>query len=274
MNATIKIVLVVVGFVGLADIVAAAKFGRRVVSRRHGFLRLHWKDSLDVVVTASMHQDGGVPGQEYKRAVTAVGNLEAAITVAQAVAQSSRRRRMRVAASQELQSRLDGDLLVLGLPAKNPVSERILSHLVRCHPELGLGVTQTPARSEIRLGGSVHGYELVFQHNTRIPTHDLAIIVVWVNPLPTRKRRLILCAGFTSQGTAAAAAYLVNELMKRYKRARREYRGLPSLYFSRKWPCFVSVIESHFEHDQPVEFKVMGFELLTDPGCPPIEEGK
>ena len=97
------------------------------------------------------------------------------------------------------------------------------------------------------------------------------MVVMWVNPLSTRKRRLVLCAGFTTYATAAAARYLVTDFMSdRYATLRRQH-GLPRLWHPRKWGCFVLALEIRLANDQVIEVKERAFVPLPDPGAPPLE---
>jgi hypothetical protein len=269
---------IILGIIGLSGLITAGQLALRGVSRTHGFLRLRGNadEAIDIVISEAEHGEGGV-GFTYPRTTTPVGNLKAATQLAQAGGQAARRRPIIVAVSQEVESTLTGDLLVLGMPGKNQVADLIVEHLQRCHPEMGLDIQQGPPAkaAAIELCGHKDTYEPTRQPGVDIPDHDFALIVMWVNPTSTRKRRLILCAGFTAYGTEAAARYLVDDLMgHRYRKLRKARPGLASVYSLRRWPCFAMVVKIVLMNGQAVDVIQRAFAVLPDPGRPPIPDGK
>lgn len=269
MELTGQIVVTVLGIVGLSGIVSAIRSSRRL-SRHNRFFRFQRIEPVDFVLTTSARESGGY-GIKYLRSVTAVGNLKGSTEIAQAIGYASPRRPIVLAASAELESTLDGDLIVIGLPGKNAASQLVLTHLRAQYPDLRLSIKESPTDGcRMTLNDFSEAYSVCEQPDTRIPTRDLALIVLWVNPLTLRKRRLVLCAGFTAYGTAAAASYLVDDILNcRIDELRKEHRSLPSLW-GRRWLCFAMVIETHLIHDQVVDINERVFVPLDDPGCPPF----
>jgi hypothetical protein len=267
--STEQLILAILGIVGLSGILAAVRTSRRL-SRHHRFFRFRGTEQVDMILTTSARVPGGF-GITYLRAVTAVGNLKGATEIARAVGYGARRRPILVSASAELESPLDGDLVLIGLPGKNAVSHIVVSALAMRYPEVNLRIEESEEDGcRMTLGEFSEEYSVCTQAESHLPTRDLALIVLWVNPLAVRKRRLIWCAGFTAYGTAAAASYLVDDIVNdRLKRLRREHRALPSLW-SRRWPCFVMVIEARLVNDQVVHVQERAFAVLEDPGCPPF----
>jgi hypothetical protein len=206
------------------------------------------------------------------RATTAIGNLRGATEIAKVVGRVARRSPVSVAVSEELESPLSDDLVLIGFPGKNAASGVVVNYLKRQHPEIGFQLTESDTEGcKISLAGFSADFTLTCQNDSELPSRDLALIILWVNPTALQKRRLILCAGFTSYGTAAAARYVVNDIVvSRYRHLRKESKGaLPSLYSPRRWPCFAMIIETSLINDQVVNVRERAFVPLPDPGRPP-----
>jgi hypothetical protein len=260
------------GVIGISGITATLRHSRRL-SRQYRFLRLQPSDDqIDIVLPTSDRVEGGV-GIRYRRSTTSVGNLKGATEIAQVVGNVVRRRPVAVAVSEELESPLSGDLVLIGLPAKNAASRVVIEHLKRQHPEIGFALHEADG-CRISLAGFSAEYDAACQDGSDIPTRDFALILLWVNPTGVRKRRLLLCAGFTGYGTAAAAKYILADVIdSRYRQLRKEAKGrLPRLYVSREWPCFAMIIEAILVSDQVVDIRERAFVALPDPGCPPWPE--
>jgi hypothetical protein len=240
--------------------------------RKRRFLRLQRSGPIDIVVTTSDRSLGGF-GIQYMRSTTAVGNLKGAATLAEAAGQVSRRQRpINVTVSDQIETPLNGDLVLIGLPGLNEASRRVVTHLNRCYPALGLQIMEGATGCKMALGSFAKTYDVAYQKGTQLPSDDLALVVLWVNPIASEKRRLILCAGFTGYGTEAAASYLVGDFFEsRYGRLRGEGHALPSLYASSAWPCFVMAIEVVLVNDQPVDIVERAFAAISDPGSPPFD---
>jgi hypothetical protein len=243
---------------------------------------------------------GGL-GVKYIRPTTAVGNMRGAVEIAQMVGHVSRRRVLSVAVSEDIESDLSGDLVLIGLPGKNAASKRVLEHLKSRHPDINFTISELghpcgrikrvlkrlrpdnsngdvaiPESHEsgvrISLGGFCEDFKLTFQGSSEIPDRDLAVIVLWINPFARgKKRRFLLCAGVTAYGTAAAAAYVVNDLVDyRYRQLRKARKhALPSLFSPRRWACFAMIVEVLLQNDQAINLIERSFVALPDPGRPP-----
>jgi hypothetical protein len=265
----------VLGFVGLSGTVSAVHSSRRL-SQHHRFFRFQRKEPADFVLTTSAHTKGGY-GIKYVRSVTAVGNLKGSAEIAASIGYGSPRRRINLSVSAELESSLSGDLVIIGLPGKNEASRLVIEYLNALYPDVRLAITEAAeGPCGLALGEFRElDYKVERQGRKSIyPKRDLALIVLWVNPLTVKKRRLVLCAGFTAYGTAAAANYLVDELVNdRIKRLRDDYPKLPKLW-RRKWLCFAMLIEVKLINDQVVDVIERAFAPLEDPGSPPFQLAK
>jgi hypothetical protein len=270
MGSVGQIAVTALGIIGLSGILAALNSSRRL-SRHHRFFRFQFREPVDFVLTTSSREYGGFGGVKYKRPTTAVGNLRGATEIAQAIGYGSPRRPITVGVSTDLESSLRDDLVVLGLPGKNVASGLVFRELAARYPNLKLAIEESkdPGCS-MGLGAASFPYEVVAQRDSEIPETDIAVIVMWVNPFSLRKRRLLLCGGFTAYGTAAAARYLIHDVLNhRLSSLRREHQKLPSLWGS-DWVCFAMLIELRLIHDQIVKVRELAFEPLADPGAPPF----
>ncbi len=297
--SALSIILTVIGFVGLSGVAGALGASRRL-TRQNRLLRFGRGDLLEVVLPTSERGPGGL-GVTYIRPTTAVGNMRGAVEIARMVGHVSRRRVLSVAVSEDIESDLSGDLVLIGLPGKNAASKRVLErlkshhpeinfaisepdqsnghikralkHLKSCHPDINLHISEAGESGvRIGLGGFREDFKLTFQASSDIPDRDLAVIVLWINPFASgKKRRLLLCAGITAYGTAAAAAYIVNDLVDyRYHQLRKARKGaLPSLLSVRHWACFAMVVEVLLQNDQAIDLIERSFVVLPDPGRPP-----
>lgn len=260
-----------VGFVGLSGFTAALRYGRRL-SRQNRLLRLGRGDLLEVVLPTSERGPGGL-GVTYVRPTTAVGNMRGAVEIAQMVGHVSRRRSLSVAVSEDIESNLSGDLVLIGLPGKNTASRKVLERLKSHYPDVDFTIAESGNPGvHVSLGEFSEDFKLTFQACTETPDRDLAVIVLWINPFARgKKRRLLLCAGITAYGTAAAAAYVVNDVVDyRYHQLQKAQRGaLPSLFSVRRWACFAMVVEVQLQNDQAINLVERSFVALPDPGRPP-----
>lgn len=260
------------GFVGFGGFVSGAHATRRY-TRFHAFFRFQREEAADVVLPTSDRGVGGFGGVEYVRTTTSVGNLRGATDVAQAIGYRSRKRQITVVASTEVETPLDGDLVLIGLPGKNPVTALLLDSLRERYADLDLEVHETD-EPRMRLGETTVPYLVRAQSvDCPIPERDIAVVAMWVNPLTTKKRRLIWCAGFTAYGTAAAAEYVTDDLYSdRYSTLREEHpHALPRLFPWRSaWPCFVAILDVRLVNDQAVSIREIAFRPLEDPGTPPF----
>jgi len=262
-------ILWVLAFVGLPSLIVLTGHTRRF-SREHFFFRFQSKEAVDIVLTTSERTPGGV-GITYIRPTTSVGNLKGSTEIARAIGNLSRKRSIRVHLSQEIDSRLSGDLVLLGGPNKNEITAICLEYVYQLYPKANLAYIDSKDRGcFLGLGEFAQQYELKLQAARDIPRNDFALVAMWVNPLSPHKRRLIVCAGFTAYGTAAAAQYLVTDFMnERYAKLQRRH-GLARLWHPRRWGCFLLALEIRLANDQVVEVRERAFVPLPDPGAPPL----
>jgi hypothetical protein len=269
-SETAKWVVAFLAVVSVSELIALLRYSQRL-SREHLFFRLQAKEEIDIVLTTSERTAGG-GGIEYVRPTTSVGNLKGSTEIARAIGDLPGKRSVRVHLSEEIDESLSGDLVLLGGPNKNRISAICLEYIYQFYPQAKLLYIDSKEQgSYLGLEDFIQHYEIEKQEESQIPKKDFALIGMWINPLSPRKRRLIICAGFTGYGTAAAARYLVDNVMNdRYSKLRRRHH-LPFLWHPRRWCCFLLALEITLANAQVIEMKERAFVPLADPGVPPLE---
>ena len=170
-----QLAFTVVSFIGLWGILAVLGHSRRL-TRHHRFFRFQRTERLDMVLTnlricRREVTEQSISPRRPRRSETSRAPRRSRKPSAIAL----RARPITVAVSAELESRLNGDLVVLGLPGKNPTSDLVLSHLSDAHPELGLIIMETDReRCGMSLGGVFAPYAVEYQPGTEIPVNDFA----------------------------------------------------------------------------------------------------
>ena len=162
--------------------------------------------------------------------------------------------------------------MLLGDPSKNVLARHFLTYFTAVNADDGLAISRTctsdPATGRatfaLRVGEQlVAEYESSLQPGSRFPSTDIGLIVAWLSPFSQEKRRAVLCTGWTSHGTAAAADYYLNHLLSvRYRQLRRD-GTLPRLY-SRRWPCFVCAVEVVLVGEQAVSVNEVFLAAVPD----------
>jgi hypothetical protein len=137
------------------------------------------------------------------------------VSVARALGAHYSHKEPRVHMSVDIRNRLDSDLVVLGGPLLNDAAADFITAFSARYPESG--IVYDAATQSMTVADFEHtGFDL--QREDGIPKQDLVLILMgW--DLFAKETRAILCAGFTTYGTAAAAELLFNDLLtKSYRR--------------------------------------------------------
>jgi hypothetical protein len=241
------------GFIGLGSILKAAALTRHW-RRNRRFLRFRFHEPVDVVISTDKRLDTPLTetGRTYPRFVASLGSLEAASDFSRLIGQVKSRKPIRIQMSEKLTSELRGDLVLLGGPVLNDVSDLFLRRLNEVYDDINVVFEDDKAeQARISVGSFSDSYDCTMQRrHPDFPTDDFALVVAWRNPFAHAKRRAILCAGFTYHGTAAATHYLINEVIPRGGPLGCECRWWQGL--RRTWPCFVLALRVQFSADKPV----------------------
>jgi hypothetical protein len=241
-----EIIGIVVGAVGAipATLGAASWAGRRFGARR--VLGMSTRGQLDVVVTTSQI---AVSDREVSRPMTGIGQLDGAMSCARAIGRVYRKKRLVAHMSVSPRNSLQNDVVLLGGISSNDASRQLYCSLrERFGPEAlcfndksnDLFVADWRCRS----------YDLGLRRNNTV-ARDLGLIVFWVNPeSPEDARcRAILCLGFSTYGTEAAATFAFTELVPTSAKTLIRDRG-PFCDVRRKCRtldnCVICVVSANF----------------------------
>lgn len=206
----IATILGVIGLVGIVPVVsawAASLLSWTHVARILGF-RL--TTPLDVVVTTSgFTQNPSGTSRSYQ---TNVGEIQAMGSLARTLGAHYRRKVPRVHMSIDIRNRLDSDVVVLGGPLLNDTAADFITAFRLCYPKSG--IIHDAATQSMAIGGfKREGFDL--KRENGIPGQDLFLILLARDLFIENRTRNILCAGFTTYGTAAAAELLFHDLLTR-----------------------------------------------------------
>lgn len=269
METTATWILTIVGVVGLTTLVNAVTWGRNL-GRKQRFFRLRRREPADIVLVTSGYEVGGVDGVHYKRPLTSMGTLQGATMFSRAIGDLKLGKEVAVHISQHLERQPQGDLILLGDPTKNPVAHEFVEDFNRAFPDVAIRRPERPGGGrELWIGDDVFEYEVVPQAQSENPRTDLGLIVFWRNPFGFERRRAIFCAGFTGWGTAAAAHYVLHDFQTHRFPELRRTGHLPAL-LSRRWPCFLAVIEVTMAADKFLRFRELKLVALPDHAPAPL----
>jgi hypothetical protein len=263
---SVGLILGIVGFVGLSSLLQAGAFTRHW-RRNRRFLRFRFREPMDVVISTDQRLETPLTesGRTYPRFVASLGSLQAAAAFAQLIGQAQSRKPVRIQMSEKLTSDLRGDLVLLGGPVLNDVSDMFLKRLNDAYNEIRVVFEDEKAdHARISVGTFADSYDCRMQRrHAEYPTDDFALIVAWRNPFARRRRRAIMCAGFTYHGTAAAAKYLISEVIPRGRPLGVEpmrRRGL-----RHTWPSFVLALKIEFSADRAILVEERAVVQLPEP---------
>lgn len=187
-------------------------------------------ERLDIIATTSQVTHSSV-GAKVVRATTGIGQIEGVAAIARFLGQYYRKKSLLIKLSVSVSDRPEKDLILVGGPAKNKLSGSFLSHL---NDETSIKIEFDDVNIRLEFDDLVITKDdLVIEDE--FPTKDFAIVIAWRNPFLNKRRRGILCAGFTSYGTSGGARWIFNDLpIVRYKK---------EFFRHGKRPNFVSVLE-------------------------------
>ncbi len=215
--------------------------------RARSLLRLTPTEPLDVVVTTSMTTVSSI-GAAVVRPLTGVGGVLGTAHVARMLGKYYRRKALRVHLSERIVNRLDSDVVLLGGPAKNRFARRLLEVLV---PE---GVEFDDNRLRAQVGETTIAFETL-PIDEGMPNRDVGFVVVTRSPFADHPRVAVLCCGFTSYGTAAAAEWLFGDV-HRMSRRKRAQLGL-DWKADRKTGGFVGLLDIELSRGRPAAIRLM-----------------
>jgi hypothetical protein len=244
-----EIIGIAVGIVGAAPVVVVTVSWAR---RRRGarrVLKMSERGQLDVVVTTS--QVAISPrGPRVSRPVTGIGQLEGAMICARSVGRFYRKKRLVAHMSVNPRNVLDNDVLLLGGLSGNAEAHRLYDAL---RDEFGADALyyNDDGTNDLSLAGwHCKDYDLGLRSDHSVE-RDIGLVVLWASPESPQdaRRRAILCLGFSSYGTEAAASFAFAGLLPTsartliwdrgpFREVRRECRTIEN--------CVICVVSASF----------------------------
>ena len=208
------------------------------------------EEELAVIVTTSA-TDVSPVGPEVRRHTTGIGQIRALAECAQSVGFFYRRMPISPRMSREVPDPdvLDTDVVLLGGLDGNDCSIAFVERIRQTFGEISLYYNDA-ATNDLRVGSfACENYPLNQSGTARPVTQDLGLIVFWRNPWAQEVRRAILCLGFSSFGTGAAARYAFRTIVpSRWRDPRSERPKLKRVRDAIRKPtdCVICVIETFF----------------------------
>jgi hypothetical protein len=245
--ATFRTILSVVGT--LPIIVAAWLWFQRWQRGRHllGFRR---RAPIDLVLTTSTVA-AAIHGVPVHRPLTGYGQVRAVASCAKALASHYPRKDVHIHLSGFIRNRLDRDLVILGGPAKNEAARDLLDDLPRRYTFNAFAFDDEADTLQFDDGRGSQFTQLHFapQIMDGYPVSDYGLIVAMKRGANS-SHRTILCAGFTTYGTAAAAEYLFNDLVAL---SRWQLRKKLQLRILAPGDDFLVVVKARFSRGECIE---------------------
>jgi hypothetical protein len=273
MSGAWQIALTLLGLIGLGTLVEWQARTRRWTFRQM-LLRLSYRGPLHVVLT-TLANETTVSSLTMDQKLTSLGNLRAA--TAFSAARASTRNRAEVTLSDSVSGRIPGDLVLLGGGRTNAVAAAFLESLnANCHSGSCVFEESDESKNIMSVGSFSVEYDWAAETQDPSETRDFGLIVMWVNPFDGRRRRGILCAGFTSMGTHAAAAFLLEDFASGFWRGsfRRQLERvsvegkLPARPLFWKWPHFAAIVEVRAVGGEGAVTAPRAFRALPSPRFP------
>lgn len=208
-----------------------------------------------------MGKDAEIDNPSYPRQTVSIWTTYAVNEITEMSSVTGYRSEFETDISERLTDRQDGDIVLIGGGIKNKRAADFISHFNKQHEELAINRENCEHPPEHRL---VIGKKDFSLSPTRLPnreiTSDRVIIVMWRNPFTSHKkwRRGIMCAGFTSMGTAAAAEYLNECLRNGTLRKRCKSAGVRVGLF-RARPEFIVVLNVIIHNHRYYDFELLDF---------------
>ncbi len=244
--------LSILGIIGATGIASSYVWARQLLLSRR-FMRFSGSEPLDIVVATSDVGKGGPDKDEYLRPTVSASNVEAAVLVATASGALRQRKDLRVWLSETSRVSLDGDLVIIGGQLKNRVAGDYLSKFNELHGDLAIERHHDKHRCSLSVGQWTRSIELENEPGTENPVRDLVLVVFSRNWLTIKRRRGVLCAGFTSHGSISGVRFAFEGQWK-WRGARG---GHPLHYLGRKWPSFIAVLAVDIKNGIPTTSEVL-----------------
>lgn len=287
----VSLALSVISLFGIASIWAVMrqlwivrKRGRSIVKFKRSWIR---GNPLSIVISTSENHTpvpgklvAGSPsdgeaadpesnGPQYPRPTVSIWTTYAVSEISEVSSMLGYRKSFETDIAERLTHNQTGDLVLIGGRVKNIRSRQFSDHFNARHPELA--IQRSPDSSsemkKLKIGPEDFDFLPKKDKVTGHTVSDRAVLLLWRNPFSAGKkqRRGILCAGFTSMGTAGAAQYLSDSLqdgsLRRMWKAHR-----PRGWSYRRFPQFIVVLDVYINNDRYLDVYPIKFFPIIENG--------
>jgi hypothetical protein len=210
----------VLGVIGIVPVMLAGSSSLLSLRRARRMLRFSRQAPLDVILTTSDYTQH--PSGVSTSFRTNVGEVQGLGSVARALGQHYQGKPMRVHVSADIRNRLDSDVVVLGGPLLNDTARDFMDAF---NDKYRANLIHDAAARRLVIGAfSREDYDL--KRRDGVPAADLALVLLARNLFTESGSRDVLCAGFTTYGTAAGAELFFNDLLSpRSRKVAKPIRG-------------------------------------------------
>jgi hypothetical protein len=215
----------VFGIIGILPFLGTLSYTITRWRRGRRILRFASTGTVDVVLTTS---EEGPPKQGIaaRRPLTGYGQVRAVASCTRAMTRLYNRKRLSLHLSGFARHRFDKDLIVLGGPVKNFEARRRLEGLVKDYDLQIFVFDDNEARCLQIINHDGTSFDEKYFSPEMVegyPVSDFGIVVLSHHKGKDGKEfRWVLCAGFTTYGTAAAAEFLFADLVRMSRRRARK----------------------------------------------------
>lgn len=180
---------------------------------------------VDVVLTTSEVSESSV-GVSARRPMTGVGQVKGLANVARCMGYYLNKSPFRTFLSASLASEIDDHIILLGGPAKNPLTRRLLEPGFFIARDEFSDLVLDDLRGIVRTR-SCGTFENLTIDQDGLPLQDVAIVLIGPSPFAagSRRRTVISCFGLTTYGTEAATRLMFERLPELSRRQWRREIG-------------------------------------------------
>jgi hypothetical protein len=194
-------------------------------------------DKIDIVITTSEIKKDDIGGIHAARATTGIGQILGISIISRVIGKLYGKKNIEVQLSELIVQRPDKDLVLLGGPSKNKLTKKYIRKLNEEHPSLNFEFDDVNLLLRIK-DLTISEPNLDIDKDGKVDT-DYAVVLCSSNPFSAKNRRLILCAGFTSYGTAGGVVWLFEDVLSKGYKSLKKINHIGVL----KKPSFAAIIK-------------------------------
>ncbi|MFB4276741.1 hypothetical protein ACBJ59_15720 [Nonomuraea sp. MTCD27] len=246
----------ILSVLGVLPVAAAVWYWLERFQRGRRLLQFSRTAPIDLVLTTSSVTEA-VHGVPASRPLTGYGQVRAVASCVRALASLYPRKNVNIHLSGFIRNRLDRDLVILGGPAKNEAAVAMLDDFLLVHDLQRFSFDDVADTLEIADHDGrrfeVKDFDPHIADGYPATDHGL-IIVTYHYGQSGRRYRSILCAGFTTYGTAATADYLFGDLVRL---STRKFVKRTGIRCARRSRAFVVIVSARFSRGECTEVRLV-----------------